>query len=293
MNKTQEIIRWLSNIEQMAGDLYSGGAILFRADAEFAEFLEHLAEDEAWHYHLMGSAADFLRNETEDFHEINIDRKTREGIENPFVENYSRLTAGTLTKDALIQCIITTEYSEWNHIFLYMVNTLKKRKREFGYVASRMQRHISVIEQFLQHLPRGDEYADRIRSMSGMLDKKILIVDDHEPIVELMTAVLEGEGTVTTARNGQEGYELVAKEYYDVIVTDIDMPVMDGIDFYKKAVAFDRNLRERFLFFSSTYDDEHLRFLKENNLRLLKKPADIHDIRKTVRAIFSMPALNG
>jgi len=134
--------------------------------------------------------------------------------------------------------LIATEYSEWNHIFLYVVNTLKKRKREFGYVASRIQGHISGIEQFLKQLPRGGEYADRIRSISGMLEKKILFVDDHGPIIELMTAVLESEGTVTTARNGQEAYELVSKEYYDAIVTDIEMPVMDGIEFYKKTVEF-------------------------------------------------------
>jgi CheY-like chemotaxis protein len=293
MNSGEQIMRWLSRIEQMANDLYSGGAMLFRADRQFSEFLEHLAEDEAWHFQLMSSAADFLRNEEDEFHEINIDFQTRERIEDPFTENYRMLIAGTLTKDSLIDCIITTEYSEWNPVFLYAVNMMKERKHEFGLVTSRMRGHISKIEQYLQQLPRGDSYIDRIRSVSGMMEKKILVVDDHEPIAELMTTILENEGTVTTARNGQEGYKLVLREDYDAIITDIEMPVMDGIEFYRKAVQYDRNLKERFLFYSSTYDDLHLQFIKKHHLRLLRKPGDINDIRESVRAIISGAAVQG
>lgn len=293
MNNSQKIVRWLIEIEQLAGDLYSGSELLFTADRPFSEFLGRLAEDEAWHYHLMGSAADFLRKEGDEFHEIKVDPQTREGIETPLIKNYAMLTAGTLTKESLIDCIITTEYSEWNHIFLYVVNTLKERKREFGYVASRMQMHVSAIEQFLTQLPRGSEYADRISGITGVWKKKILVVDDHGPTAELMPVILESEGTVVTARNGLEAYEMVVREFYDAIITDIEMPVMDGIDFYKKTVAFDRNLRERFLFFSSTFNDEHLRFIHQNNLRLLKKPADINDIRQSVRTILTEASVKG
>jgi CheY-like chemotaxis protein/rubrerythrin len=293
MKSSQQIIRWLGRIEQMAGDLYSGGAMLFRADRQFSEFLEHLAEDEAWHFQLMSSAADSLRNGEDEFHEINVDSQTRERIEDPFTENYRMLIAGTLTKESLIDCIITTEYSEWNPVFLYAVNMLKERKHEFGHVASGMRRHISEIERFLKQQPRGDYYIDRIRGVSGMMGKKILVVEDHQPIAELMTAILENEGTVTMARNGQEGYELVLREYYDAIITDIEMPVMDGIEFYKLAVQFDRNFKERFLFYSSTYDDRHLQFIKKHHLRFVRKPGDINDIRESVRAIISEAAVKG
>ncbi len=62
-------------------------------------------------------------------------------------------------------------------------------------------------------------------------NQKILIVDDEPDILELVEYNLKKEGyTVFTASNGQEGISLAKKVHPDLIVLDIMMPKMDGIE---------------------------------------------------------------
>jgi two-component system alkaline phosphatase synthesis response regulator PhoP len=63
------------------------------------------------------------------------------------------------------------------------------------------------------------------------LNHKILIVDDEPDILELVEYNLKKEGyQVFTASNGQEGIALAKKVHPDLIVLDIMMPKMDGIE---------------------------------------------------------------
>ncbi len=74
--------------------------------------------------------------------------------------------------------------------------------------------------------------------------KHILVVDDEEQIRSLLTQMLEHEGfVVDTADNGAEGLELVAKNSYDLVVTDMIMPVKDGLKFIMELVRDYPNLR--------------------------------------------------
>ena len=57
----QEIVDWLVGIEEIAGEVYGRASRQFQDDDKLSSFLNHLAEDEAWHFHVMGSASDFLR----------------------------------------------------------------------------------------------------------------------------------------------------------------------------------------------------------------------------------------
>jgi len=61
----KEIIKWLIGMEHLSGEIYNDAAGLFKEDKEFAGLLNHLAEDEAWHFHIMASAAEFLLGETQ------------------------------------------------------------------------------------------------------------------------------------------------------------------------------------------------------------------------------------
>jgi two-component system alkaline phosphatase synthesis response regulator PhoP len=63
------------------------------------------------------------------------------------------------------------------------------------------------------------------------LNQKILIVDDEPDILELVEYNLKKEGyQVFTANNGQEGIALAKRVHPDLIVLDIMMPKMDGIE---------------------------------------------------------------
>ena len=59
----------------------------------------------------------------------------------------------------------------------------------------------------------------------------ILVVDDDTSILRLVRIKLQAEGyQVITATNGQEAVELVEREHPDLVVLDLMMPVMDGME---------------------------------------------------------------
>lgn len=68
--------------------------------------------------------------------------------------------------------------------------------------------------------------------------KRILIVDDSKEFRDVMVTWIKAKNStldVTTACNGQEALELLTSKEFDVILTDLQMPVMNGEEFAKKA----------------------------------------------------------
>jgi UDP-3-O-acyl N-acetylglucosamine deacetylase len=67
------------------------------------------------------------------------------------------------------------------------------------------------------------------------MDKKVLVVDDEERVVQSITGVLEDEGfQVAKARSGEEAIKVFQEEEPDVTLLDIWMPGMDGIEVLKR-----------------------------------------------------------
>ncbi|HZK78218.1 MAG TPA: response regulator, partial [Gemmatimonadaceae bacterium] len=68
--------------------------------------------------------------------------------------------------------------------------------------------------------------------------KKILVVDDHEDNVEVLRARLESRGyEVEGAMNGQEALDTVARWFPDLILLDVMMPDMDGLEVVRRLKA--------------------------------------------------------
>jgi DNA-binding NtrC family response regulator len=64
---------------------------------------------------------------------------------------------------------------------------------------------------------------------------KLLLIDDEEGIKKLLSMSLRNEGyDVITADNGQSGIELFELENPSIVLTDIKMPGMDGIDVLRR-----------------------------------------------------------
>ena len=67
--------------------------------------------------------------------------------------------------------------------------------------------------------------------------KKILVAEDNDSNFILMTYILKKHYEYERARNGQEAVELVQNGQFDIVLMDIKMPVMDGLEATKKIKA--------------------------------------------------------
>jgi CheY-like chemotaxis protein len=60
---------------------------------------------------------------------------------------------------------------------------------------------------------------------------RILIVDDNQPILEAMAAILDSDGyLVTTAGDGLDAWEEIGRDRPSMVVLDIEMPGLDGCE---------------------------------------------------------------
>ena len=76
------------------------------------------------------------------------------------------------------------------------------------------------------------------------MKETILIIEDEEDILALLSSLLEGEGYhIITACNGRKGIEQFEEHSPDIIITDVRMPVMDGIEVLREIKAKEPYLR--------------------------------------------------
>jgi CheY-like chemotaxis protein/rubrerythrin len=281
----QNIIKRLRHIEYMAGDVYGKAAEYFKDDGLFSEFLAKTAEDETWHYHALTSAAEHLKGTDVKKPAISFDEQVREKLEAIFRGLESKITNQTLTKDEMVDAIAGAELSEWNPIALYVVNTLKTIDRTFNTVAISLQQHKRSIEYFFEQFPELQDKIKTLKQLPSVWNEKILIVEDNQAIAELLKEILNSEGNIDIAENGQRGLENVKMTYYKLIISDIDMPLMDGTEFFNEVLKIHPCIGSRFLFFTGNPDQENLSFFSQNNVKYLIKPAKLDQIKKNALAI--------
>ena len=113
---------------------------------------------------------------------------------------------------------------------------------------------------------------------------RILLADDDKGSLDLVRRALELEGhTVVTAEDGSEALALVEPGGFDLLVTDVQMPGLDGIELARRASARYPAMR---LVLMSAYPDglDMASALAFKGARLVTKPFTIDRIRAEVRA---------
>lgn len=113
----------------------------------------------------------------------------------------------------------------------------------------------------------------------------ILIVDDNADICAIMSLILKFQSyTVTTACNGLEAIEKVREHPFDVILMDIKMPVMDGVESCKRI----KKMRpEAVVVMMTAYAVEDLvkEALREGAYGVFYKPVDIDKIVELIEGV--------
>jgi CheY-like chemotaxis protein/rubrerythrin len=285
----KRIAKWLIGIEQEASVFYRAASEKFKEDEGLSTFARRLAEEEEGHRELMKVAAEHLQVRHR-VSPLTMEEAAKEKIEACLTENQRRLAENSLTVADFCSVVVELEYSEWNHIFLYVMNAAKEIDKGFSAAAANIQQHLKGIEEFFASRPECREQLGAIRRLPPVWQGRILIVEDDGLVSEFLRVALEELGIVDVAWNGEEGLKKMRDIHYDAVVCDVVMPKMDGIEFFRRAIAEEPQARERFIFLTGFAADKRLSFLKENNLAFIVKPAPIGKIRQGVRDIMMKSA---
>lgn len=137
---------------------------------------------------------------------------------------------------------------------------------------------IEFQDGFQSESIRGERPKANKKSADNRLDGHVLLVDDGQTNRQLIRLILKRAGAkVTTANDGQEGFDLATKTNFDLILMDMQMPIMDGYTASTK-------LREHgvttpiIALTASAMTRDRERCLKAGCSDYLTKPVDIEEL---------------
>lgn len=139
---------------------------------------------------------------------------------------------------------------------------------------------------------QGAQPGDQKRTASGPPKPlRLLVVDDESILVELLTEFLRTAGhAVDEARNGQVALKLAAANDYDVILSDLKMPGIDGQGLYERLCRLKPQMARRFIF--STGDLANPRtqaFFQSAGCPYLSKPFRLEAVLTLLEQITRAP----
>lgn len=121
---------------------------------------------------------------------------------------------------------------------------------------------------------------------------EILVVEDEEEILDLLLTILKDlrisvDGVslavnVTTARNGKQAFDLISGKWFDAILSDIQMPVMNGLELLSNLRGLGKEIP--LIFLTGFGDKSHaVRALRLGCYDFLDKPFETDRIQSVVR----------
>ena len=118
-------------------------------------------------------------------------------------------------------------------------------------------------------------------------DAKILVVDDEEIIREFLTRVLVEEGhQIDTVDNGEAALEKMKVDQYRLILMDIKMPGMSGVELYNSAKKISKSLANRVVFVTGdVMGTDTKNFLEKTKVPYITKPFNTEQLRKELRQL--------
>jgi len=125
-------------------------------------------------------------------------------------------------------------------------------------------------------------------TVEPVVGKRILVVEDEPMIAALLTDMLSADGhEVDAVGTGLAALEQLERHEYDLIVSDLRMPKLDGPGLYRALESRRPELLSRIIFVTgSALDPANEEFLAETRVPWLSKPFSIADLHKfTQRAL--------
>jgi CheY-like chemotaxis protein len=279
------ILAWLAELESMARDLYEKGAAYFGSNQKLSSLLGKLALDETYHYNTVLRMQNIIDSEGSDFMPaIQLEEAKVDLYKNLIIETIRKLNEKTLTESDIYRCILSVEFSEWNDYFVFAVNSVFAGSEDAHPVASKCQRHVTRLEYYFHSEQSLMELYDQLVKIPRLWNYRILVVDDDQPIRDVIAAVLQKYYLVDTASNGVSALQKVREFYYDVVVSDISMPEMDGIQLYKALSEIEDFDRRTVILMSGNADPTNSLFT-DLGTPLIEKPFVLDRLLRTIEQV--------
>ncbi|MGE0043713.1 MAG: ATP-binding protein [Vicinamibacterales bacterium] len=126
-------------------------------------------------------------------------------------------------------------------------------------------------------------------SLEGFKGLRVLVVEDEPALAMAVAEALTDAGfVVERAGDGEDGLTRLSHDSYDLIVCDLKMPRIDGMQFYRAMAAATPALARRVIFVTGAVaGTEAERFLAETGCRWLSKPFRLGDLLRAARDTLS------
>jgi CheY-like chemotaxis protein len=124
-----------------------------------------------------------------------------------------------------------------------------------------------------------------------MARHRILVVDDEENLRDVLVEVLKRDGhEVDSAADGTEGLRRMEAQRYDLVITDLRMPGLEGPDLYREVRRRYADNPPRVIFMSAnTGIEDYATFLAGTGEPALEKPFNLADMRQVVLQVLAQP----
>lgn len=114
----------------------------------------------------------------------------------------------------------------------------------------------------------------------------VLIIDDERPVVTMLARFLESSYNVRHTTVPDEALKLLSDQRFDVILCDVMMPGMSGIDLYKAARECAPGSERRMVFMTGGgLHPEVYEFLRDAERPKLEKPFDIQELKRVLQQV--------
>jgi DNA-binding NtrC family response regulator len=124
------------------------------------------------------------------------------------------------------------------------------------------------------------------------MPEKILVVDDEKIIRESISFILQKDGyNVSEAENGKEAYNKLKKESFDLVITDLEMPEMKGIELLERITKMSP---ETFVIIITAYGslDTAITALRAGASDYILKPIEFDELQVKIRRLFDYKKLS-
>jgi two-component system NtrC family sensor kinase len=140
-----------------------------------------------------------------------------------------------------------------------------------------------------QHLNPPAKTAQQPISLEAFKGLRVLVVEDEPALAQAVSEALADAGfKVDRASDGEEGLTRLTEANYDLIVCDLKMPRIDGMQFYRAMAAATPALARRVIFVTGDVaGTDAERFLEETGCRWLSKPFRLGDLLRSARDTLS------